>query len=84
MIGDAAHAFGESGDIRGVVRSNESRRRPRVETIRAAVRHRTIFRGLEGPVTGELLRRHPPVFSPSLKVYDDLIQDPFAPGQGPG
>jgi hypothetical protein len=35
---------------------------------------------LEGPVAPELLKQHPPVFSNSLKVYDDLIEDPFARG----
>jgi hypothetical protein len=28
---------------------------------------------------GELLGQHPPVFSHSLKVYDELIEDPSAP-----
>jgi hypothetical protein len=37
---------------------------------------------MEGPVTPELLKQHPPVFSNSLKVYRDLIEDPFAGGQG--
>jgi hypothetical protein len=47
--------------------------------IRAAVRRRTVA---EGPATPERLRRHPPVFSASLKVFDELIEDPFAPAQG--
>jgi hypothetical protein len=49
-----------------------------VETIRAAVRHLTATRGFQGPVTPELLNQHPPVFSSSLKAYDELIGDPFA------
>jgi len=77
-----AELLGQGGDIDRVLRSYEARRRPRVETIRAAVRRRTIARGLEGPATPELLRRHPPVFSASLKVFDELIEDPFAAAQG--
>jgi hypothetical protein len=37
---------------------------------------------LEGPVTPELLKQHPSVFSASLKVYEELIEDPFAPVPG--
>jgi FAD-dependent urate hydroxylase len=76
-----AELLGQGGDIDQVLRSYEARRRPRVETIRAAVRHRTIARGMEGPATPEVLRRHPPVFSASLKVFDELIEDPFAPAR---
>ena len=74
--------FGESGEVEQVLRSYESRRRPRVDTIRAAVRHRAISGGMEGPITPELLKQHPPVFSNSLKVYEDLIENPFAGGSG--
>lgn len=70
--------IGESTDVEQILRSYEARRRPRIATIRAAVRHRGIIRGLEGPVTPELLNEHPPVFSNSLSVYDELIKDPFA------
>ena len=73
-----AELLGRCGDVDQALRSYESRRRPRVETIRAAVRRRTIARGLEGPVTPELLEQYPPVFSASLKVFDELIEDPFA------
>lgn len=76
-----AELLSGSGDIDQALRSYESRRMPRVETIRAAVRHRTIARGMEGPATPELLKRHPPVFSASLKVFDELIEDPFARAQ---
>lgn len=76
-----AELLGGDGDIDRVLRSYESRRRPRVETIRAAVRRRTVARGMEGPVTPELLKQHPPVFSPSLKVFDELIEDRFATAQ---
>ena len=84
-IEDAAalsELLSESGDIEQVLRSYDIRRRPRVEAIRAAVRHRVILGGMEGPVTDELLKQHPPVFSSSLKVYEDLIEDPFASGRG--
>jgi 2-polyprenyl-6-methoxyphenol hydroxylase-like FAD-dependent oxidoreductase len=77
-----AELLGQGGDIDHVLRTYEARRRPRVEMIRAAVRRRAIARGMEGPVTPDLLRRHPPVFSASLKVFDELIEDPFAPTQG--
>ena len=78
-----AGLLGESGDVDQVLRCYESRRRPRVDTIRAAVRHRAISGRMEGPVTPELLKQYPPVFSAnSLKVCDDLIEDPFAGGQG--
>jgi 2-polyprenyl-6-methoxyphenol hydroxylase-like FAD-dependent oxidoreductase len=69
------------GDIDHVLRCYEARRRPRVETIRAAVRRRTIARGMEGPATPALLGHHRAVFSASLKVFDELIEDPFAPAQ---
>ena len=77
-----AGSLGRSRDVEAALRSYESGRRPRVETIRAAVRRVTIMRGLEGPVTPELLEQHPPVFSASLKAFDELIEDPFTPAQG--
>ena len=73
-----AELLGESGDIDQVLRAYESRRQPRVEIIRATVRRRTVARGLEGPVTPERLSQHRPVLSASLKVYDEMIEDPFA------
>ena len=76
-----AESLGRSRDVDQALRSYESRRRPRTETIRAAVRRVTIMRGLEGPVTPELLDQHPPVFSASLKAFDELIEDPFTPAQ---
>jgi 2-polyprenyl-6-methoxyphenol hydroxylase-like FAD-dependent oxidoreductase len=72
-----AESLGRADDVSQALRRYESRRRPRVETIRAAVRRRTVMRGLEGPVTPDVLE-HPPVFSASLKVYDEMIEDPFA------
>jgi 2-polyprenyl-6-methoxyphenol hydroxylase-like FAD-dependent oxidoreductase len=77
-----AESLGRSRDVDQALRSYESRRRPRTETIRAAVRRVTIMRGLEGLVTPELLEQHPPVFSASLKAFDELIEDPFTPAQG--
>ena len=77
-----AESLGRSRDVGQALRSYESRRRPRVETIRAAVRRVTIVRGMEGPVTPELLEQHPPVFSASLKAFDEVIEDPFTPLQG--
>jgi 2-polyprenyl-6-methoxyphenol hydroxylase-like FAD-dependent oxidoreductase len=73
-----AEVTGEGSDMDNALRTYESRRRPRVETIRAAVRCRTVARGMEGPVTAELLSRHPPVFSASLKAFDELLEDPLA------
>jgi 2-polyprenyl-6-methoxyphenol hydroxylase-like FAD-dependent oxidoreductase len=78
-----AEMIGGSNDIDQVLRAYESRRRPRVEAIRAAIRRRGIARGMEGPVTPDRLKQHPQVFSTSLKVYDDLIEDPFAPVMPP-
>src|SRR4051812_6828754 len=72
-----AQLLAEVSDIEEVLRLYESKRRPRLETMRAAVRRRTIARGMEGPVTTELLAQHTPVFSASLKVYEELIEDPF-------
>ena len=74
--------LGEFGDVERALRSYELRRRPRVETIRAAVRNRAISAGMEGPVTAELLEQHPNPFSNSLRVYEDLIEDPFTVGEG--
>jgi 2-polyprenyl-6-methoxyphenol hydroxylase-like FAD-dependent oxidoreductase len=65
-------------DVDRVLRAYQARRRPRVETIRAAVRHRAITGGLEGTVTPELLKQHPPVFANSMQAFEDLIEDPFA------
>ena len=76
-----AEAVGSSDGVDAALRSYHSRRLPRVENIRAAVRRRTVARGMEGPVTPELLEQHPPVFSDVLNVYDELIEDPFAPTQ---
>jgi 2-polyprenyl-6-methoxyphenol hydroxylase-like FAD-dependent oxidoreductase len=73
-----AELIGTSNDVDEALQAFETARRPRVDTMRAAVRRRTIGRGLEGPATPELLERHPLVFSNSLKAYDDLIEDPFA------
>ena len=42
-----AESLGRSRDVDQALRSYESRRRPRVETIRAAVRRVTIMRGME-------------------------------------
>jgi 2-polyprenyl-6-methoxyphenol hydroxylase-like FAD-dependent oxidoreductase len=67
-------------DVDQVLRAYESSRRPRVEAIRAAVRHRGVARGMEGPATPDLLRQHPPVFSTSLKAFEELIEDPYAAG----
>jgi 2-heptyl-3-hydroxy-4(1H)-quinolone synthase len=77
-----AESLGRSRDVDQALRAYESRRRPRVETIRAAVRRVTIMRGMEGPVTPGLLEQHPPVVSASLKAFDELIEDPFTPVQG--
>jgi len=73
-----AELIGANSDLDQVVRRFDAARRQRVNMMRAAVRHRTVARGFEGPVTPELLERHPLVFSNSLKAYDDLIEDPFA------
>jgi 2-polyprenyl-6-methoxyphenol hydroxylase-like FAD-dependent oxidoreductase len=73
-----AELLGESGDMDLVLAAYEKRRRPRVETIRATVRHRTVARGLEGPATPEMLGQQRPVLSASLKVYHEMIDDPFA------
>lgn len=73
-----AELIGSGDDIDMALWIYESRRRPRVETIRAAVRRRTVARGMEGQVTEDLLSQHPAVFAASLKVFDELIEDPFA------
>jgi hypothetical protein len=38
------------------------------------------MRGLEGPATPELLMQDRPVLSTALKVYDEVIDDPFVSG----
>jgi 2-polyprenyl-6-methoxyphenol hydroxylase-like FAD-dependent oxidoreductase len=73
-----AELIGKGSDVDDALRIYESRRRPRVETIRAAVRRRTVARGMEGPVTADLISRHPSVFSASLKAFDELLEDPHA------
>jgi 2-polyprenyl-6-methoxyphenol hydroxylase-like FAD-dependent oxidoreductase len=74
-----AESLARSRAVGEALRSYESRRRPRVNTIRAGVRRVTIMRGMEGPITPELLEQHTAVFSPSLKAFDEVIEDPYAP-----
>jgi len=57
-----AELVGGSGDIDEALRSYELKRRTRLNKVRGAVRHRAILQGMEGPVTPELVARHPPVF----------------------
>jgi 2-polyprenyl-6-methoxyphenol hydroxylase-like FAD-dependent oxidoreductase len=64
-----AELIRENHDLDEVLRSYEAARRPRLDTIRAAVRRVTVTRVFEGPVTLGNLERRPPVFSNSLKVY---------------
>jgi 2-polyprenyl-6-methoxyphenol hydroxylase-like FAD-dependent oxidoreductase len=64
-----------SADIDLALRSYESKRRPRVNKVRAAVRHRAILQGMEGPVTTELLERYPPVFPSPEAIYDSLVEE---------
>lgn len=74
-----AELIGGSSDIDEALREYERRRRPRVEAIRAGVRYRGLARGMEGPVTAEQLRERQPVFSRSLRAFEELIEDPFLP-----
>jgi salicylate hydroxylase len=64
-----------SANIDLALRSYESKRRPRVNKVRAAVRHRSILQGMEGPVTPELLQRYPPVFPSPEAIYDSLVEE---------
>lgn len=68
-----AELLARSADIDLALRSYDSKRRPRVDKVRGAVRHRAILQGMEGPVTPELLERHPPVFPSSEAIYDSLV-----------
>jgi 2-polyprenyl-6-methoxyphenol hydroxylase-like FAD-dependent oxidoreductase len=70
--------LGQASHVDEALQVYEARRRPRVETIRAAVRARAAAGGMQGPLTPERLAQYPNPFSNSLKVYDDLIEDPFA------
>ena len=54
-----AELIGTNNDLDQVLRSFETARRPRVEQLRAAIRHRTLARGFEGSVTPERLEQHP-------------------------
>ena len=74
-----AELIGGSSEIDEALREYERRRRPRVEAIRAGVRYRGLARGMEGPVTAEQLRERQPVFSRSLRAFEELIEDPFLP-----
>jgi len=73
-----AALLGGSAAIDQVVYTYEARRRPRVESIRAAVRMRAALGGMDGPVTSELLAQHRSDFSDSLAIYEELVEDPFA------
>jgi 2-polyprenyl-6-methoxyphenol hydroxylase-like FAD-dependent oxidoreductase len=73
-----ATLLGGGDDLDQVVRSYEARRRPRVDSIRAAVRERAAAAGMGGSVMSELLEPRRADLPDSLKVYEDLIEDPFA------
>jgi 2-polyprenyl-6-methoxyphenol hydroxylase-like FAD-dependent oxidoreductase len=64
-----------SADIDFALRSYESKRRTRVNMVRAAVRHRAVLQGMEGPVTSELLQRHPPGFPNPEAIFDSLVEE---------
>jgi 2-polyprenyl-6-methoxyphenol hydroxylase-like FAD-dependent oxidoreductase len=70
-----AELMDTSADIDFALRSYESKRRPRVNRVRAAVRHRAILQGMEGPVTSELLQRHPPGFPNPEAIFDSLVEE---------
>lgn len=67
--------LGSSGDIEWSLASYDSRRRSRADSVRAQVRQRGITFGLEGPVTPELLKRHPPVSPNPAAIFDSLIEE---------
>jgi 2-polyprenyl-6-methoxyphenol hydroxylase-like FAD-dependent oxidoreductase len=73
-----AELLSEAADVETALRSYEARRRPRVESIRAAVHNRAALGGMQGSASDEPLRRRPTAFSRSLEVYAELIEDPFA------
>lgn len=64
-----------SADVDLALKSYESKRRRRVDKVRGAVRHRAILQGMEGPITAELLERHPPVFPSPEAIYDSLVEE---------
>jgi 2-polyprenyl-6-methoxyphenol hydroxylase-like FAD-dependent oxidoreductase len=70
-----ADLLATSADTDIALRSYESKRRPRVDKVRRAVRHRAILQGMEGPVTPEILKRHPPVFPSPEAIYDSLVEE---------
>jgi 2-polyprenyl-6-methoxyphenol hydroxylase-like FAD-dependent oxidoreductase len=70
-----AEMLATSADIDVALKSYESKRRPRVDKVRGAVRHRAILQGMEGPVTRELLESHPPVFPTAEAIYDSLVEE---------
>ena len=70
-----AELLATSNDIDAALKSYESKRRARVNKVRAAVRHRAILQGMEGPVTPEMLERHPPVFPSPEAIFDSLVEE---------
>lgn len=67
--------LGASADIEWVLASYESRRRSRVDLVRAQVRQRGISFGLEGPVPHDLRKHHSPVSTNPAAIYDRLIEE---------
>jgi 2-polyprenyl-6-methoxyphenol hydroxylase-like FAD-dependent oxidoreductase len=70
-----AELVGGSDDIDEALRSYELKRRTRLNKVRGAVRDRAILQGMEGPVTPELVARHPPVFPSAEAIYDSLVEE---------
>jgi 2-polyprenyl-6-methoxyphenol hydroxylase-like FAD-dependent oxidoreductase len=66
--------LGSSTDIEWALASYESRRRSRVDFVRAQVRQRGILFGLEGPVPSDL-KHHPPASPNPAPFYDSLIEE---------
>jgi 2-polyprenyl-6-methoxyphenol hydroxylase-like FAD-dependent oxidoreductase len=70
-----AQLLGSAADMASALGSYESKRRPRVDFVRAQIRHVAVLQGLEGPVTPELLKRHPPVSPNPTAIYESLIDE---------
>jgi 2-polyprenyl-6-methoxyphenol hydroxylase-like FAD-dependent oxidoreductase len=70
-----SQSMAASANLGQALQSYESTRMLRVNKVRGAVRHRAILQGMEGPVSPEILKRHPPIFANAEAIYDALVEE---------
>jgi 2-polyprenyl-6-methoxyphenol hydroxylase-like FAD-dependent oxidoreductase len=66
--------LGSGAELEQALASYEATRRRRIDLVRAQVRHRAVLQGMEGPVTPELLKQHPPCSPNPEAIYENLLE----------